>query len=68
MSQSIGFVVRRGCLAAGAALVLAAVGAGAAQAAIGPYVSLGDSYTAAFPLHPNQAGEQNMANQVLADR
>jgi hypothetical protein len=22
----------------------------------------------AFPLHPNQAGEQNMANQVLADR
>lgn len=24
--------------------------------------------SAAFPLHPNQAGEQNMANQVLADR
>ena len=22
----------------------------------------------AFPLHPNQAGETNMANQVLADR
>jgi hypothetical protein len=22
----------------------------------------------AFPLHPNQAGEQNMATQVLADR
>jgi hypothetical protein len=21
----------------------------------------------AYPLHPNQAGEQNMANQVLAD-
>ena len=24
--------------------------------------------SAAFPLHPNQAGEQNMANQVLAER
>ena len=24
--------------------------------------------SAAFPLHPNQRGEQNMANQVLADR
>jgi lysophospholipase L1-like esterase len=24
--------------------------------------------SAAFPLHPNQAGEQNMANQVLKDR
>jgi lysophospholipase L1-like esterase len=24
--------------------------------------------SAAFPLHPNQKGEQNMANQVLADR
>jgi hypothetical protein len=24
--------------------------------------------SAAFPLHPNKAGEQNMANQVLADR
>jgi lysophospholipase L1-like esterase len=24
--------------------------------------------SAAFPLHPNRAGEQNMANQVLADR
>ena len=55
MSQSFGFVVRRGTLAAGAALVIAAAGAGAAQAAIGPYVSLGDSYTAA-PLVPNPTG------------
>lgn len=62
MSQSIGFVVRRGCLAAGAALVLAAVGARAAQAAIGPYVSLGDSYTAA-PLVPNPTG-----NPILCGR
>ena len=55
MSQSIGFVVRRSALAAGAALVIAALGAAAAQAAIGPYVSLGDSYTAA-PLVPNPTG------------
>ena len=55
MSQSFGFVVRRGTLAAGAALVIAAAGAGAARAAIGPYVSLGDSYTAA-PLVPNPTG------------
>jgi lysophospholipase L1-like esterase len=50
-----GFIVRRGALAAGAALVIAVAGAGAAQAAIGPYVSLGDSYTAA-PLVPNPTG------------
>jgi lysophospholipase L1-like esterase len=55
VSQSFGLVVRRGALAAGAALVFAVVGAGAAQAAIGPYVSLGDSYTAA-PLVPNPTG------------
>ena len=24
--------------------------------------------SAAYPMHPNQAGEQNMANQVLSDR
>ena len=55
MSQSFGFVVRRAALAAGAALVIAVLGAAAAQAAIGPYVSLGDSYTAA-PLVPNPTG------------
>jgi lysophospholipase L1-like esterase len=55
VSQSIGFVVRRSALATGAALVIAVLGAGAAQAAIGPYVSLGDSYTAA-PLVPNPTG------------
>lgn len=55
MSQSFGFVVRRAALAAGAALVIALLGAAAAQAAIGPYVSLGDSYTAA-PLVPNPTG------------
>jgi lysophospholipase L1-like esterase len=53
--QSVGFVVRRGGLAAGAALVIAVLGAAAAQAAIGPYVSVGDSYTAA-PLVPNPTG------------
>jgi lysophospholipase L1-like esterase len=53
--QSFGFVVRRGALAAGTALVMAIAGAAAAQAAIGPYVSLGDSYTAA-PLVPNATG------------
>jgi lysophospholipase L1-like esterase len=55
VSQSIGFIARRGALAAGAALVIAVLGAAAAQAAIGPYVSLGDSYTAA-PLVPNPTG------------
>jgi lysophospholipase L1-like esterase len=53
--QSFGFIVRSGGLAAGAALVIAVLGAAAAQAAIGPYVSLGDSYTAA-PLVPNPTG------------
>ncbi|MFZ1993535.1 MAG: SGNH/GDSL hydrolase family protein [Solirubrobacteraceae bacterium] len=62
MSQSFGFVIRRGALAAGAALVIAVLGVGAAQAAIGPYVSLGDSYTAA-PLVPNPTG-----NPILCGR
>ena len=62
MSQSFGLIVRRGALAAGAALVIAVLGAGAAQAAIGPYVSLGDSYTAA-PLVPNPTG-----NPILCGR
>ena len=55
MPQSFRFAGRRGALAAAAALVIAALSAGAAQAAIGPYVSLGDSYTAA-PLVPNATG------------
>ena len=55
MPQSFRFVGRRGAIAAAAAVVIAALGAGAAQAAIGPYVSLGDSYTAA-PLVPNATG------------
>jgi lysophospholipase L1-like esterase len=62
VSQSFGLIVRRGVLAAGAALVIAVLGAGAAQAAIGPYVSLGDSYTAA-PLVPNPTG-----NPILCGR
>jgi lysophospholipase L1-like esterase len=53
--QSFAFAVRRGALAGCAALVIAVSGAAAAQAAIGPYVSLGDSYTAA-PLVPNPTG------------
>jgi lysophospholipase L1-like esterase len=55
-------VIRRGALAGGAALVIAVLGAGAAQAATGPYVSLGDSYTAA-PLVPNPTG-----NPILCGR
>lgn len=55
MSHSFALVIRRTALAAGAALVIAVLGAGAAQAAVGPYVSLGDSYTAA-PLVPNPTG------------
>ncbi|HEX3979389.1 MAG TPA: SGNH/GDSL hydrolase family protein [Solirubrobacteraceae bacterium] len=55
MPQSFRFVARRGALASAAALVIAVLGAGAAQAAVGPYVSLGDSYTAA-PLVPNATG------------
>jgi lysophospholipase L1-like esterase len=60
--QSFGFVVRRGALATGAALVIAVAGAGAAQAAIGPYVSLGDSYTAA-PLVPNPTGSPTLCGR-----
>lgn len=55
MSHSFALVIRRTALATGAALIIAVLGAGAAQAAIGPYVSLGDSYTAA-PLVPNPTG------------
>ena len=56
MSQSMRFVVRRGRVVVAAAAVFTALTAAAAQAAIGPYVSLGDSYTAA-PLVPNPTGD-----------
>ncbi len=62
MSQPIGSVVRRGGFAAALALLVALVAAGAASAATGPYVSLGDSYTAA-PLVPNPTG-----NPILCGR
>jgi len=55
VSHSFALVIRRTALATGATLIIAVLGAGAAQAAIGPYVSLGDSYTAA-PLVPNPTG------------
>ena len=62
MSHSIGFVARRGGLAVSAAVIVIVLGAATAQAAIGPYVSLGDSYTAA-PLVPNPTG-----NPILCGR
>jgi lysophospholipase L1-like esterase len=62
MSQSMRFVVRRGRVVVAAAVVFTALTAGAAQAAIGPYVSLGDSYTAA-PLVPDPTG-----NPILCGR
>jgi lysophospholipase L1-like esterase len=55
VSQSIGFAARRSGLAAGLVLLMVVFAAAAAQAATGPYVSLGDSYTAA-PLVPNPTG------------
>jgi lysophospholipase L1-like esterase len=63
VSQPVGLVLRRGgpgaVVSAVAAVVVAGAialaGAGAARAATGPYVSLGDSYTAA-PLVPNATG------------
>jgi lysophospholipase L1-like esterase len=62
VSLSIGFVARRGGLAVSAAVIVIVLGAATAQAAIGPYVSLGDSYTAA-PLVPNPTG-----NPILCGR
>ena len=62
MIQPIGVVVRRGGLAAALALLIAMLAAAAADAATGPYVSLGDSYTAA-PLVPNPTG-----NPILCGR
>jgi len=62
VSHSIGFVARRGGLAVSAAVIVIVLGAATAQAAIGPYVSLGDSYTAA-PLVPNPTG-----NPILCGR
>jgi lysophospholipase L1-like esterase len=60
--KPIGFVVRRGGFAAVLAGLIAVLGAAAAQAATGPYVSLGDSYTAA-PLVPAPTG-----NPILCGR
>lgn len=62
MPKPIGFVVRRGGFAAVLAGLIAVLGAAAAQAATGPYVSLGDSYTAA-PLVPAPTG-----NPILCGR
>jgi lysophospholipase L1-like esterase len=65
VTQPIGFVVRRGGLAAAVALlaaVFAVFAATVAHAATGPYVSLGDSYTAA-PLVPTPTG-----NPILCGR
>lgn len=61
MSEPFAPVVRRRRLSGACAMALAAIGiaagagASAAQAATGPYVSLGDSYTAA-PLVPTPTG------------
>jgi lysophospholipase L1-like esterase len=71
--QPVGVVLRRGGLAAPVALLIAMLAAAflllivmlpaaAADAATGPYVSLGDSYTAA-PLVPNPTG-----NPILCGR
>jgi lysophospholipase L1-like esterase len=60
--KPIGFVVRRSGFAAVLAGLIAVLGAAAAQAATGPYVSLGDSYTAA-PLVPAPTG-----NPILCGR
>jgi lysophospholipase L1-like esterase len=62
VSQSIGSVARRGGFTVVLALLITALAAVAAQAATGPYVSLGDSYTAA-PLVPNATG-----NPILCGR
>jgi lysophospholipase L1-like esterase len=60
--QMMGVVVRKAGLAAAVALLIAMLAAAAADAATGPYVSLGDSYTAA-PLVPNPTG-----NPILCGR
>jgi hypothetical protein len=79
--QSFGFVVRPGVLAS-AVLNSAAAANGATYvdtftSTVGHDAckSSGTAWgngivptSAAFPLHPKKAGEQNMANQVLADR
>ena len=62
MPLPIGPVVRRGSLAATLAVSIAVMAATGAQAATGPYVSLGDSYTAG-PLVPNPTG-----NPILCGR
>jgi hypothetical protein len=62
VTQSFGFAARRGGLSAILAVLLACGTAAVADAATGPYVSLGDSYTAA-PLVPNPTG-----NPILCGR
>ena len=62
MSPPMGSIVRRSSLTVALALLVSVLAAAAAQAATGPYVSLGDSYTAA-PLVPNPTG-----NPILCGR
>jgi lysophospholipase L1-like esterase len=62
VSQPVRRVVRRGAIAAVLAASFATIASGAAQAATGPYVALGDSYTSA-PLVPIPTG-----NPVLCGR
>jgi lysophospholipase L1-like esterase len=62
VSQPASRVVRRSVAIAVLAASLAIAAAGGAQAATGPYVALGDSYTAA-PLVPNPTG-----NPILCGR
>jgi len=62
VSLPSGPVVRRGGLTATLALLIAVLATAVAQAATGPYVSLGDSYTAG-PLVPNPTG-----NPILCGR
>jgi lysophospholipase L1-like esterase len=62
VSQTVRRAARRGAAIAVLAASLAIVAAGGAEAATGPYVALGDSYTSA-PLVPNPTG-----NPVLCGR
>jgi lysophospholipase L1-like esterase len=62
VSQPVRCAARRGAAIAVLAVSFAIVAAGGAEAATGPYVALGDSYTAA-PLVPNPTG-----NPILCGR
>ena len=62
MSEPVRRAARRGAAIAALAASLAIAVAGGAQAATGPYVALGDSYTSA-PLVPNPTG-----NPILCGR